>query len=482
MSTKSRNKGKILVVDDQQIILGMISSVLVEAGYEVVCTHNILSAYEFVLLALKTGELFDVALIDLNIGSERGDEFAQRLMNIVPETKVAIITGDPVTMMKLSIVPDSVIIKTDNVIKHPKALIEPVRRLMNMKRTDNSSLPVKIKRWTATRSMSGINSLCLFTPEFLGEGDRQVEKLNLTCVSDNRLIVTSVYPMYPGDDAVPIAVQSTIGCPVECCTCVNWKHERNASGYIVSFVRPLTAQEIIAQVYWAVILSSKVEEALKEGSKLGVVVNFSGPGDGLVYNLPNVLAAIEQLAAIKELQFSFIITSVGRLDKLQEFLDWYVKLPVKIPIKLYWSVTFPNSKVRGWRKPGTAGQSLTKMRDLYEKIFYETGIPITASFDLYKGVNNRSKEVREIVELFKGRPWKIKLMAGCPDSLPGVFCVSYEDLVGFREMLIEAGMLPDDVRIREIYGIEGDAGCGRARPARPASFTLNLKVIQDPTV
>jgi adenine C2-methylase RlmN of 23S rRNA A2503 and tRNA A37 len=247
--------------------------------------------------------------------------------------------------------------------------------------------------------------------------------------------------------------------------CLNWCNQTGPSGEMVPYIRPLTTEEMIAQVYLAMD-SPRIKKLFEKDSDKGLLVNFTGPGDALVNNLKNCSAMIEQLAEIKKLKkiteeplVSFIITSVGREDRLKEYFDQHIRLP---RVTHYWSVNSLDPKVRENLMPGTRGQSLERLRNLYDKIAKATRRPVTASWALFKGINDSPEEAERIADFFRNRPWfKVKLMAGCPDSMPNVPNIRNDDVLAFQGLVIKAGF--DRVRVRKIFGADqGEySGCGR---------------------
>lgn len=79
---------KILIIDDETFIRENVSRILSEEGYQVCQASNMLEAGEQV----ASGEI-DLALLDLNLGSENGIEVLKILKEFDPELLVIIITG-----------------------------------------------------------------------------------------------------------------------------------------------------------------------------------------------------------------------------------------------------------------------------------------------------------------------------------------------------------------------------------------------------
>ncbi len=79
---------KILIIDDEAFIRENVSRILTDEGYQVCQASNTLEASEQV----ASGEV-DLALLDLNLGSENGIDVLKILKELDPELLIIIITG-----------------------------------------------------------------------------------------------------------------------------------------------------------------------------------------------------------------------------------------------------------------------------------------------------------------------------------------------------------------------------------------------------
>jgi CheY-like chemotaxis protein len=87
----SRNgKGKILLIDDEEIILSSLKNALNRIGYEVVTAKDGLDAHE---LFKKGYSEFDLVITDLTMPHMTGVELADKLMNIRPDIPIILCTG-----------------------------------------------------------------------------------------------------------------------------------------------------------------------------------------------------------------------------------------------------------------------------------------------------------------------------------------------------------------------------------------------------
>jgi len=98
-SVESRNP-RVLVLDDEEAICTLVSCALEPLGYEVVETHDALTAIACYTDALQTGRRFDVVISDLTIpGGMGGQEAVRRLRAIDPALRAIVSSGyagDPV--------------------------------------------------------------------------------------------------------------------------------------------------------------------------------------------------------------------------------------------------------------------------------------------------------------------------------------------------------------------------------------------------
>jgi two-component system, cell cycle sensor histidine kinase and response regulator CckA len=97
--TKSA-KNKILLIDDEQILLDVTSSMLIHLGYEVATAQCHQEALDIYGKAKEDGRPFSLVVIDLTLrGDEGGETAIRRWLAIHPEVKAVISSGynrDPV--------------------------------------------------------------------------------------------------------------------------------------------------------------------------------------------------------------------------------------------------------------------------------------------------------------------------------------------------------------------------------------------------
>jgi two-component system, cell cycle sensor histidine kinase and response regulator CckA len=98
-STHGR-KGKILVMDDEDLIRDLVAELLIQLGYEVSSVKDGASAINAYQQAKNSGEPFDAIIMDLTIpGGIGGQEALQRIREIDPNVRAIVSSGyshDPV--------------------------------------------------------------------------------------------------------------------------------------------------------------------------------------------------------------------------------------------------------------------------------------------------------------------------------------------------------------------------------------------------
>ncbi len=87
-SKKRKIMEKILIIDDEEFIRENVNRVLKDEGYQVISAVDSKSALELI-----AAEEIDLALLDLNLGTENGIDLLKAMKVIDPELLVIVITG-----------------------------------------------------------------------------------------------------------------------------------------------------------------------------------------------------------------------------------------------------------------------------------------------------------------------------------------------------------------------------------------------------
>ncbi|MDP9292150.1 MAG: response regulator, partial [Verrucomicrobiota bacterium] len=92
--------GRVLVLDDEEVICALVSHALAPLGYDVTEATDALSAIRFYEDGMKSGNPFDLVITDLTIpGGMGGAEALKKLREIDPKVKAIVSSGyamDPV--------------------------------------------------------------------------------------------------------------------------------------------------------------------------------------------------------------------------------------------------------------------------------------------------------------------------------------------------------------------------------------------------
>jgi putative nucleotidyltransferase with HDIG domain len=83
-----QNRGRLLIVDDEEMIRDLLSAVLRERGYEVTCAENVAEA-----VAQIEKDHLDLVLTDLNMPGKSGIELLSEIVSKHQDTAVIMISG-----------------------------------------------------------------------------------------------------------------------------------------------------------------------------------------------------------------------------------------------------------------------------------------------------------------------------------------------------------------------------------------------------
>ncbi len=98
--TAVAGKGRILVMDDEEVIRQLLESELTDVGYEVELTVDGAEAIEQYRKAKESGQPFDAVILDLTVpGGLGGKDVIRKLLEIAPDVKAIVSSGystDPI--------------------------------------------------------------------------------------------------------------------------------------------------------------------------------------------------------------------------------------------------------------------------------------------------------------------------------------------------------------------------------------------------
>jgi 23S rRNA (adenine2503-C2)-methyltransferase len=240
-------------------------------------------------------------------------------------------------------------------------------------------------------------------------------------------------------------ISTQVGCGMGCVFC--------ASG-LNGVARNLTAGEILEQLIRLRNLLP-VPQPGGEGQRLTHIV-VMGMGEPLA-NLENLLSALAIAGAKDGLDIGarhVTISTVGLPVKIRRLADLGKQYHLAV------SLHAPNNPLRTRIVPTNDQTGLDPILAAADYFFERTGRQVTFEYVLLAGVNDSTKEARELVRLLRGRQAHVNLIPfnevdGLPYRRPAP-----EALVAFVAQLRQGGV---SVKVRKRKGSAIDAACGQLR-------------------
>jgi DNA-binding NtrC family response regulator len=94
LKTYPFGKGKILIMDDEEIVRLVVSKLLSQCGYEAELSRDGEEMLEMYKAAVKSGQPFNAVIMDLGIeGGMGGQEAIKYLLEIDPDAKAIVSSG-----------------------------------------------------------------------------------------------------------------------------------------------------------------------------------------------------------------------------------------------------------------------------------------------------------------------------------------------------------------------------------------------------
>lgn len=203
------------------------------------------------------------------------------------------------------------------------------------------------------------------------------------------LTVESV--LIPTPSRTTACVSSQVGCSLDCKFCATAKLKR---------MRNLNPDEIYDQV-----MAIDNESRLYFDRPLSNIV-FMGMGEPLM-NYNNVLKAIEMITSPEGLGMSpkrITVSTSGVPKMIKRMADEEVKF--KLAVSLHSAI----DEVRTSIMPFNATFPLDDLREALEYWYAKTGSRITYEYVVWKGINDRKKDVDALVRFCRYVPCKVNLI------------------------------------------------------------------------
>ena len=289
------------------------------------------------------------------------------------------------------------------------------------------SKPLKDK----LRSISTIEEIEIFR-RFDSEIDNTKKYLFL--LEDNN-IIEGVVMEYP--HGLTACISTQVGCRMGCSFCASTKE---------GLVRSLTPFEMASQIY-------KMEENL--GSKINNIV-LMGSGEPLD-NYENVVKFLNIIHHEKGHNISFrniTLSTCGIVPKIYKLAD------EKIPITLSISLHSPFDESRRKIMPIGRRYSVKEIIDACKYYYKINNRRITLEYTVIEGINNREKDLKELMKILKGLNCYINLIPLNPIEEYSEGRPLVSNIEKFQQGLIRAGI---PTTIRKEMGSDINASCGQLR-------------------
>ncbi|MCC7520628.1 MAG: 23S rRNA (adenine(2503)-C(2))-methyltransferase RlmN [Flavobacteriaceae bacterium] len=251
------------------------------------------------------------------------------------------------------------------------------------------------------------------------------------------LVVESV--MIPTDSRTTACVSSQVGCAMGCtfCATARLKKQRN-----------LLPDEIYDQV-----AAISKESELLYGHKLTNIV-FMGMGEPLL-NYENVMKAIDKITSQEGLGMSprrITLSTVGIPKMIKRMADDQVKF--NLALSLHSAI----DEVRSKMMPVNISNNLDELMDALQYWHQKTGNRITFEYVVWKGINDKQKDIDALVHYCKQVPAKVNLIEYNPID-DGTFEQASPIIIEqYVSELEKNGII---VNIRRSRGKDIDAACGQ---------------------
>ena len=251
------------------------------------------------------------------------------------------------------------------------------------------------------------------------------------------LVVESV--MIPTDSRTTACVSSQVGCAMGCtfCATARLKKQRN-----------LLPDEIYDQV-----AAISKESELLYGHKLTNIV-FMGMGEPLL-NYENVMKAIDKITSDEGLGMSprrITLSTVGIPKMIKRMADDQVKF--NLALSLHSAI----DEVRSKMMPVNISNNLDELMDALQYWHLKTGNRITFEYVVWKGINDKQKDIDALVHYCKQVPAKVNLIEYNPID-DGTFEQASPIIIEqYVSELEKNGII---VNIRRSRGKDIDAACGQ---------------------
>ncbi|UOB18517.1 23S rRNA (adenine(2503)-C(2))-methyltransferase RlmN [Abyssalbus ytuae] len=251
------------------------------------------------------------------------------------------------------------------------------------------------------------------------------------------LVVESV--LIPTDTRTTACVSSQVGCSLDCKFCATARLKR---------MRNLNPDEIYDQV-----VAIDNESRLYHNRPLSNIV-FMGMGEPLM-NYNNVLKAIDKITSPEGLGMSakrITVSTSGVPKMIKKLADDDVKF--KLAVSLHSAI----DEVRTSIMPFNENFPLKDLREALEYWYSKTKSRITYEYVVWKGINDKKRDVEALIRFCRFAPSKVNLIEYNPID-NGEFKQAESGAIEMYKEILEKNNIT--VTVRRSRGKDIDAACGQ---------------------
>ena len=251
------------------------------------------------------------------------------------------------------------------------------------------------------------------------------------------LIVESV--LIPSKSRTTACVSSQVGCSLNCTFCATARLKK---------MRNLNPDEIYDQV-----VAIDKQSRLYQNHKLSNIV-FMGMGEPLL-NYKNVLDAIEKITSDEGLAMSprrITLSTVGLPKMIKKLADDNVKF--NLAVSLHSAIDAVRSKMM----PINEKSNLAELLDSLQYWYAKTQKRVTFEYVVWKGINDKKKDIEALVNYCKKVPSKVNLIEYNAIEDDGFQQADAKAIEYYVRELERNNII---VNVRRSRGKDIDAACGQ---------------------
>lgn len=253
----------------------------------------------------------------------------------------------------------------------------------------------------------------------------------------DELIVESV--LIPSKSRTTACVSSQVGCSLNCTFCATARLKK---------MRNLNADEIYDQV-----VAIDKQSRLYQNHKLSNIV-FMGMGEPLL-NYENVLKAIDKITSDEGLAMSprrITLSTVGLPKMIKKLADDEVKF--NLAVSLHSAI----DEVRSKMMPINEKSNLAELLDSLQYWYAKTQKRVTFEYVVWKGINDKKKDIEALVNYCKKIPSKVNLIEYNAIDGDGFQQADAKAIEYYVRELERNNII---VNVRRSRGKDIDAACGQ---------------------